>query len=119
MELSSTEKVGLFIYDVDKVDKNEDSLLISEEYLNMPLTIRHRKPGDRMQYSGLNGSKKIKDIFIDQKISLSDRNIWPVVVDSDNNVVWLPGLRKSKYDKQKQEKYDIILKYQQGGKNNE
>lgn len=84
-----------------------------------PLFVRTKLAGDYIYIKNLNGKKKIKDIFIDQKISLNDRNIWPVVVDSNNIVVWLPGLRKSKYDKQKQEKYDIILKYQQGGKNNE
>ena len=57
------------------------------------------------------GRKKINDIFIDCKIKPQDRDLWPIVVDSDENIVWLPGLKKSKFDKTKQEKYDIILKY--------
>ena len=64
-----------------------------------------------MIIKGLNGSKKIKDIFINEKISLRDRDLWPVVVDSKGVIVWLPGLKKSKFDKQKDEIYDIILKY--------
>ncbi len=55
--------------------------------------------------------KKINDIFIDAKIPTHERDIWPVVVDSNDMVVWLPGLKKSKFDKTKTEKYDIILKY--------
>ncbi|MEI3499127.1 MAG: tRNA lysidine(34) synthetase TilS [Bacilli bacterium] len=55
--------------------------------------------------------RRKSDIFIDCKIPMHDRNIWPVVVDSNNTVVWLPGLKKSKFDKSKEEKYDIILKY--------
>ena len=31
--------------------------------------------------------------------------------DAKGVVVWLPGLKKSKYDKKKTEKYDIILRY--------
>ena len=112
MELSSTEKVGLFIYDVDKVDKNEDSLLISEEYLNMPLTIRHRKPGDRMQYSGLNGSKKIKDIFIDEKTPVYNRDKAWLVEDQTGEILWLISYRQ-KYllTTQETDKLTYILKY--------
>jgi tRNA(Ile)-lysidine synthase len=57
------------------------------------------------------GRKKINDIFIDEKISLGERETWPIVLDSSDKVVWLPGLKKSKYDKEKNEKYDIIIKY--------
>ena len=64
-----------------------------------------------MQVKGMLGSKKINDIFIDEKITIAERNMWPVVVDSNNTIVWLPGLKKSKFDKTKSEKCDIILKY--------
>ena len=57
------------------------------------------------------GSKKVKDIFIDEKISMEEREMWPIVVDSNGVIVWIPGLKKSKYDKQITENYDIILKY--------
>ena len=50
-------------------------------------------------------------VVIDNKISMDERDMWPVVVDSDEKVVWLPGLKKSKFDKSKDENYDIILRY--------
>ena len=64
-----------------------------------------------MSVKGLLRSKKIKDIFINSKISIKDRNNWPIVVDEKDNIVWLPGLKKSKYNKEKNEKCDIIFKY--------
>jgi tRNA(Ile)-lysidine synthase len=67
--------------------------------------------GDKIKVKGLNGTKKVKDIFIDKKISLSKRDSWPIVVDSKGNVVWIPGIKKSKFDKKINENYDIILKY--------
>ena len=67
--------------------------------------------GDRIAVKGLDGSKKIKDIFIDKKISMENRDAWPIVVDSLDRVVWIPGVKKSKFDKKKNEDYDIILKY--------
>ena len=64
-----------------------------------------------MKVKGLNGTKKVKDIFINKKISLEKRETWPIVVDSSGEVVWIPGLQKSKFDKNKNDSYDIILRY--------
>lgn len=84
---------------------------LNKEEVKFPLYIRNRIKGDKIAIKGLNGHKKIKDIFINEKISQEEREIWPIVIDSNNEVVWLPGLKKSKFDKTKEEKYDIILKY--------
>lgn len=84
--------------------------LCSEE-IRLPIIIRTRKIGDKMSVKGLNGKKKVKDIFIENKIKIGQRDTWPIVVDSEGRILWIPGLKKSKFDKQKQEKYDIIMKY--------
>lgn len=84
-------------------------LLKSELYL--PLYIRTRQDGDKIAVKGLEGTKKVKDIFIDEKISKTSRDTYPILVDSQDNIIWLPGLKKSKFHKQKDENYDIILKY--------
>jgi len=87
--------------------------------LNLPLYVRNRREGDKIQIKNLNGSKKVKSIFIDEKVGKEERNDWPIVVDSKNETIWIPGIRKSKFDKTKDEKYDIILKYVKKGKRNE
>ena len=84
---------------------------LSSKDVVLPLHVRTRKSGDKMMVKGLNGSKKVKDIFIDSKVPISQRDLWPVVVDSTDKIVWLPGLKKSKFDVQKNEKCDIILRY--------
>ena len=53
----------------------------------------------------------VSDIFIDEKIKNNDRQTWPVVLDAEGNIVWIPGLKKSKHDKTIEEEYDIILRY--------
>lgn len=60
-----------------------------------PLTVRSRLPGDTMQVMGLNGSKKVKDIFIDAKIPPSLRSRIPLVCDGNGNIIWIPGVRRS------------------------
>lgn len=92
-------------------DNSNNVCRLNSKEIKLPLIIRTRKYGDRMYIKGMNGSRKIKDIFIDKKIKLSERENWPIVVDSVGRVVWLPGLKKSKFDKQKDESYDIIMRY--------
>ena len=95
----------------DTLSNSNNVCRLSKKDVKFPLYIRNRKEGDKIEIKGLNGSKKVKDIFIDKKIPKEDRLMWPVVVDSNNNIVWIPGLKKSKFDKQKFENYDIILEY--------
>jgi len=99
-----------FVYtDNEKNNSNYICRLNSKE-ISLPLYIINKKDGDIMYVKGMLGKKKLKDIFINEKISMPDRVKWPVVVDSNDNIVWLPGLKKSKYNKEKLEKYDIIIK---------
>ena len=95
----------------ETVDNSNNICRLNSNDINLPLIVRTRKDGDRMMVKGLNGSKKVKDMFIEAKIKPRERDFWPVVVDSYGNIVWLPGLKKSKFDRKKSESYDIILKY--------
>lgn len=97
------------IYDTQ--DNSNNVIRLNSKEISLPLYVRNRRDGDKMEVKGLNGSKKISDIFIDSKIKSNDRATWPVVLDSQNTIVWLPGLKKSKLDKKSTEEYDIILRY--------
>lgn len=66
----------------------------------LPLHIRPRRDGDRMRWKGLDGSKKLKDIFIDAKVPLTERDSWPVIVDDHGTILWLIGLKKGIPEKQ-------------------
>lgn len=95
-------------------EEQDDSNFIcrlSQKELVFPLIVRTRKPQDRMLVKGLNGFKKIKEIFINEKVPIHLRQTWPIVTDKNGKIVWIPGLKKSQFDKTKEEKYDIILKY--------
>lgn len=97
---------------IDKTTENSNYICrLDTNQVKPPLYVRTRKNGDKISVKGMNGSKKINDIFINSKIPFTQRDLWPVVVDSNDTIIWLPGLKKSKYDKQINEKYDIILKY--------
>ena len=59
----------------------------------------------------MKGAKKVKDIYIDSKLTTDQRDTQPIVVDSQGELIWIPGLKKTKFDKSKRENYDIILWY--------
>lgn len=97
---------------VDSCDTNgNDVCRLSSLDVSLPLYVRTRKHGDKMSLKGTYGHKKVKDILIDSKIPMKDRELWPIVVDSSDTIVWIPGLKKSKFNKQKSDKCDIIIKY--------
>ena len=103
---------GYTIEKVNNFERNNNYIcLLNSSEIKLPLYIRTKRDGDKMQVKGMEGTKKIGDIFTNEKISIRERNEWPVVTDAEGNIVWLPGLKKSNFDKQKDEKYDIILRY--------
>ncbi len=99
-----------------EIVKNSDDtsnycIRLNSEEINLPLYIRTKKQGDKISVKGLNGTQKVKDIFINSKIPKSKREKYPLLVDANSKILWIPGIKKSKYDKSKQEKYDIIVRY--------
>ena len=75
----------------------------------MIIYIRNRIDGDYIILKGLNKKKKVKDIFIEKKIPKEKRDKYPLLTDANNNILWIPNLKKSKYISKKDEIYDIIL----------
>ncbi|NLN42380.1 MAG: tRNA lysidine(34) synthetase TilS [Clostridiales bacterium] len=54
------------------------------------LYVRNRRNGDRFKPLGMKGTKKLKDFFIDNKISRYKRDSIPLVVDR-YNIIWVVG----------------------------
>ncbi len=57
-----------------------------------PVRVRARRPGDRIAPTGLRGSKKLQDLFVDAKIPSARRAHIPVFTVGDD-VAWIPGYR--------------------------
>ncbi|WP_284642782.1 tRNA lysidine(34) synthetase TilS [Paenibacillus silviterrae] len=74
---------------------NHMTAFFDADALSFPLTVRSRQPGDRMRVAGLNGSKKVKDMFIDSKIPPSVRERIPMITDASGELIWVPGVRRS------------------------
>ncbi len=59
-----------------------------------PLRARSFSPGDRIHPLGMEGTKKIKEIFIDERVPLMRRTSTPIVY-AGGEVLWVAGLRQS------------------------
>ena len=57
------------------------------------LMLRHRRCGDVLKTK--NGSQKIKKILIDKKIALDERKKLWLVVNGENQAIWVIGVKKS------------------------
>lgn len=93
--------------------KSNYVLRLDSKKISLPLRVRSRKNGDLMEVKNLNGKKKVKDIFIDEKISRLKRDGFAIVTDAKGEVLWLPGVKKSKFDEPIKGIYDIILSYEE------
>lgn len=94
--LPNGEKIKLtFITNGETVREDPFTCLFRYEEGQMPLHIRTRKEGERMTVLGMKGTKKLKKLFIDEKVPLHERNSLPIVTDSKDQIIWVPGLRRS------------------------
>ena len=60
--------------------------------VRLPLTLRKRRPGDRLDLPGLAGPKKLQDLLVDAKMPRRERDRLGII-EAANGIVWLAGWR--------------------------
>ena len=97
---------------IDSSDEKSNYVIrLNSDEIKLPLHIRSRKTGDKISVKNLNGTKKVSDVLTNEKINFEDRIDTLLLCDNNDEVLWIPGIKKSKFDKEISEKYDIIVKY--------
>lgn len=72
-----------------------EGVLFDKALLKEPIIVRNRKNGDRFNPEGMNGSKKLKDFFIDAKINRDKRDKTPVL-EVGGTIAWVAPFRRSR-----------------------
>ena len=57
-----------------------------------PLTLRTRRPGDRIAPTGMAGTRRLQDLFVDAKLPREARDHLPLLFCGDT-LAWVPGYR--------------------------
>lgn len=72
--------------------RNKYTAFFDIDKLKGELRTRNRRAGDIFHPSGMKGSKKLKEFFIDEKIPQRERDDIPLLV-SENIILWVVGKR--------------------------
>ena len=76
-----------------KISKNNNIVTVDSEKLKFPLILRNFEDGDSFYPFGLNGSKKVSKYLKDNNISYLDKSSITVLVNGDNKIIWVVGMR--------------------------
>lgn len=97
VKMPELEKTMIFKFverPIDMKSAGRTVAFMDYDRISPPLVIRTVRPGDRIQLLGMTGMKKIKSVFIDEKVPLRHRKGIPLVLDRES-VLWIAGLRLS------------------------
>ena len=76
-----------------EIPRSSDVIALDADRLQMPLTVRLSKEGDRFTPFGMQGSKLVSDFLTDQKLSLLEKRRQLIILDSTGRILWVVGLR--------------------------
>ena len=86
------EKPGVLDTPYFHLDFSVDSLRRNVFASDYPLTIRNAKGDDVYQINGY--TKELRRLFIDWKMPKSFRNRWPIIINKDGIIVYVPRYQK-------------------------
>lgn len=93
IKILDSDGIKSFLYFTRRKSKGKFLEFIDYNKVKLPLKLRNRRSGDRFYPLKMEGLKKIKDFFIDNKIPKGYRDLIPILVDSEDQIIWVMGMR--------------------------
>jgi tRNA(Ile)-lysidine synthetase-like protein len=82
-----------FYFTKNITNLNVNHIRLCYNKLNLPFKIRTKKDGDFIKLNI--GNKKLNRLFIDKKIDKLKRDFIPVILDNNDNVLWVYNYAKN------------------------
>ena len=82
-------------------------MIFDSKILSHNLVLRRRENGDRIKLKGF--TKKIKDVFIDNKVLQIERDNYPILSDEENIYAILSLKRSNLYMKNSNSKEVLVI----------
>jgi len=89
-------------------DKNGFTRCFDSSKAAGEISLRFRRAGDKFNPLGMEGSKKLKDIFIDMKVPQDKRDMTPLICFG-GRIAWVVGYKTSNWSKTDKSTKNIIL----------
>ena len=102
----------LCIFNTNDDFDNKHNFFIDKKIVKKGIYVRNWKHGDKLIDENLNISKRLSDLFINNKISRFHKLFYPIIVDSDDNPICIPNLWYNNYFNNLNNS-NMILKWQQ------
>jgi len=74
-----------------------------------PLFVRQWNSGDKFRPSGMQGSKKLQDFFVDAKVPRQERNEIPIIVNEKNAIMAIGNMRVAEGQEMLKKDLELIL----------
>lgn len=78
---------------------SETTAFFDARSLGQRVTIRSRRPGDRIAPLGLGGTRKVQDVMVDAKVPARRRDEVPLAETSSGDIAWVVGGPVSEHTK--------------------
>ena len=75
------------------IERKKEIATIDLDKVQLPLTLRNKREGDRFTPFGMRGSKLVSDYLTDRKTSLLEKEQQLVVTDATERILWVVGER--------------------------
>jgi tRNA(Ile)-lysidine synthase len=96
-DLRQVEASGPFLaHQRNYLRTNPMAILFDADGVGKYVAVRSFRHGDRIRPLGMSGSRKIQDVFTDLKLPRERRLSWPLVVASDGEILWIPGIARGR-----------------------
>lgn len=86
----------------------EKEFVVCASRLVFPLIIRSRRTGDRFRPFGMKGSKLLSDYMKEQKLNTFDKENCALLVNGNNEIMWLLGFRSDDRYRVKGSEKDLL-----------